>query len=303
MNTTYIQSNDRNISYKCWDDILHDFVFIKESKLYSFDSPIFEIIPLNLFREINTKMCPELVRFSYDGKLVYRYISNYHVMRLDSPFIESNLKELGQFLSSNYKLNVVENLRLRSNSFRYLQHNKVKWIIRVLNLIKYVDSENIQKKLYITSNNILSSNNCLCHGDIVFSNILCDRENIIVTDFEYSLISEPEFDLSRFFSRLLLYYYNDNNLALPRFINSFFKNFNIALDIVKLFNYIGFHLLDYLYCHLHYNSLENINNKDVLLPLANELLFYNQDTLLLSEQNKKFIESIMTNINKNASNN
>lgn len=293
MKVTYIQTNDRNISYKSWDHSLHDFVFIKESKENFLSSPVFEVIPLNFFCDINAKSCPELVRFSHDGKLTYKYISNHHELRLDSPFIESNLNELVHFLSLNYNINTIKHLRLYKNSFRYLWHNKIKWEYRVSSLIGRLNEEQIEKKLYAILFNLRNSNKCLCHGDIVFSNILCDRGNIMITDFEYSLISEPEFDLSRFFSRILLYYYNDSNLSLVNFINSFFENFNTKLDMVKFANYIGFHLLDYLYCHRHYCLLKQISKETFLLPLAKELLFFSQDTVFLSKPNRTFVDAVL----------
>lgn len=242
MKVTYIQINDRNISYKSWDHSLHDFVFIKESKENFLSSPVFEVIPLNFFCDINAKSCPELVRFSHDGKLTYKYISNHHELRLDSPFIESNLNELGHFLSLNYNINTIKHLRLYKNSFRYLWHNKIKWEYRVSSLIGRLNEEQIEKKLYAILFNLRNSNKCLCHGDIVFSNILCDRGNIMITDFEYSLISEPEFDLSRFFQGfyytiIMIVIYRLSTLSIP-FLKILIQNWTwLNLLIISGFTY------------------------------------------------------------------
>lgn len=105
----------------------------------------------------------------------------------------------------------------------------------------------------------------VCHGDVNFSNIIVDKDNAWLIDFECSCLAEKEFELAMFFAINLL---NEDEQVYA--LNSY-KQLNRVenVDTDKLSSYL---LYSYLINGLWYIE----KTKDNKLPILQVEIFYNQ---------------------------
>ncbi len=287
-----IRANDRNKSWIVYN-ANGQKTYLKESLEKTPYPAKYEEFSWRFFSRLNPRFFPKLIKGYETGQIEYEYIENHHPLAWKSFYFLANLKNLSYILYRNNKANTVVDLNLDHALKKYYEYNKQKWIKRFDGVLEGVDKIAVYSNLLAIKKVFLSSEVVLCHGDLGLSNILCDQQNVVLIDYEYSLLSTLEFDICRLIAKLFLHALNDNDpsyfsLCLDSIL-SYIKN---DLDYFKLLNYVGFHLLDYWYCHVHYNNLVKINDKDILIPIAENLLLAKCKTDLFGINNLFWGEKI-----------
>jgi len=220
---------------------------------------------LKVYNELKNKnICEDLLYFNTSsGVKITKYLPNFksYKYKPNNSQIALLAKKINQLHS--IKTSISKKYDMISRLFFY--KNKIDKQF-------YLDSK--YEKITINQIANLEANQkyVLTHSDLVKGNILFSKNNVILIDFEYSLLNSIYFDLASFISEN-----NINNMDSIYFLKQYFKKDNITIEKEIVKAYINF--LDYLYYYWALYMYKNRNYKiykdiaDIKLKRINKTIY------------------------------
>ncbi|RKP16540.1 kinase-like protein [Rozella allomycis CSF55] len=133
-----------------------------------------------------------------------------------APLTPSNMRKPGISKKIAKQLRILHCVEVKEKSTQ-IWSQLDKWYTLLLsnqnleqNHIEIIDNKLKELKMKL-ENSYEDEQTCLIHGDLQYGNILCDEdENLMLIDFEYSLIAQREYDIANHFCEWMANYDSEN---------------------------------------------------------------------------------------------
>ena len=257
-----IRQNSRHRCYVCVEDT--EKIFLKQSVLEQ-EKILDEIAFFECFKKVNAEIVPQFMRYK-EGYLMAPWLEGYspkYFFEMD----KNNIDKLCEFFRNNFNKSrdgMIRNKSLERVSFR----RKSKIIEDSLKMMRFYNREHEMfsnqyfiQEFYKILIDILN-NNILVHGDLGHSNIMIDdSDNMKIIDFEFSMFSAIEFDISRVLVSMSLEIVKSRKTEW----NNMFYFFNSVKGLCRLRplqSFIAYQILMQLfYRNEHDKELLDLSNK------------------------------------------
>lgn len=234
-------------------------------------------------------------------------LRSINVSNLEINYDDSFYK-IALFLNENKNIDtnfLLENEKLKN----HLIENKNKHIYWYKGIEKKIHNyfkedtyykENIKTEIQAIFSSSISSfvenSKYIIHGDLCKSNILINRINreLILLDFEFSVLSSIEFEASRFFSFYFLEYLEDNRInnketaaqkVFLNYLDIFLKNIDRDFDKKLFIKYLSFHAIKYLFdFEIFFSKIQGReNNIKYFLPYVYKLITNDSEDIVIKK--------------------
>ncbi|EPZ32326.1 Choline/ethanolamine kinase domain-containing protein [Rozella allomycis CSF55] len=165
---------------------------------------------VRLASKISAKGLMPRILAAFDFGRVEEYIQGV------APLTPSNMRKPGISKKIAKQLRILHCVEVKEKSTQ-IWSQLDKWYTLLLsnqnleqNHIEIIDNKLKELKMKL-ENSYEDEQTCLIHGDLQYGNILCDEdENLMLIDFEYSLIAQREYDIANHFCEWMANYDSEN---------------------------------------------------------------------------------------------